>query len=127
MVRKGHRVAYGAPLTDKYLPESFSAEDPGGYACCWRWLGAINSSGYGQVRVDGQVIGAHIAVYDALAESLGLPPRPRERDGRGKLRKEFHHTCDNNWCVNPFHCKWVKRRDHRSEGGKRRHGVPVTL
>jgi len=105
VVRKGHRVPYGCPLAMKY--------ERRGDAECWPWRGALMTHGYGSVRVDGVARCAHLVVYESLYEELGLPAPPPGM--------EFHHTCDTNPCVNPFHCQWVAPTPHRAEGGRKAH------
>jgi len=57
---------------------------------CWLWTGAINSSGYGNVRYNGKVDGAHRISYLLY---------------KGPIVHNLNvlHTCDNPCCVNPDH------------------------
>lgn len=95
-------LARGTPLHERFR-HGYSHE-------CWPWLGALDNHGYGKVWKDGRSQCAHLVVYESLAPTFHLPTRP--------AGMEYHHTCDNNSCVNPFHCEWVPPRDHRAEGGR---------
>lgn len=57
---------------------------------CWLWTGARTSDGYGSVRVEGRMVGAHRVAYE-LAH--GAMPT-----GTSVL-----HTCDVRSCVRPDH------------------------
>lgn len=60
---------------------------------CWPWMGGLNSSGYGSVKVPGpggDSTGAHRVAY---AVSVGK--------GLGGLH--VLHRCDNRRCCNPAH------------------------
>ncbi len=57
---------------------------------CWIWTGARTSQGYGNLRRNGQSLGAH-----RLSWTLTVGPIP---DGMSVL-----HHCDNPSCVNPNH------------------------
>lgn len=57
---------------------------------CYEWLGAISSSGYGNVRIGHREIGAHVASFVRW-----VGPLP---GGHFVL-----HRCDNKRCVRPEH------------------------
>jgi hypothetical protein len=57
---------------------------------CWKWTGAIKSNGYGHFTFNKKQIQAHRASYLAFIGPI-------------KNNKFICHTCDNPWCVNPFH------------------------
>lgn len=61
---------------------------------CWLWTGPPNGSGYGTFRLDGRVIGAHVAMV--LLEGREIP------DGH-----EVDHTCVTPLCVRPGHLEVV--------------------
>jgi hypothetical protein len=57
---------------------------------CWMFLGAWNSDGYGNIRVQGKLWATHRLSYE-----LFVGPIP---NGISVL-----HHCDNPWCINPEH------------------------
>lgn len=57
---------------------------------CWIWLGAVSSSGYGQLEENGKTWTAHAYTYQCFH------PKPPKS-------KEIRHTCNNKLCCNPKH------------------------
>lgn len=70
---------------------------------CWPWTGAIASTGYGVLNVDGKIVGAHrLAVYFMTGD-----PIPKGM--------QVMHTCDNRKCVNHNHLKIGTARDNMKD------------
>ena len=57
---------------------------------CWLWLGALGKPGYGNVKIDGKYLNAHVAAFEAAG-------------GKREPGKVVRHTCDQRSCVNPAH------------------------
>lgn len=73
---------------------------------CWEWVGARDSRGYGNVRVNGRVRKAHCVVYELVRESI---PADLECD----------HLCRVPWCVNPAHLELVTHAENVQRGAAR--------
>ncbi len=58
----------------------------------WHWIGAKNKDGYGQIKVDGVQMGAHVISYELFNGSVP--------EGMFIL-----HSCDDPSCVNPEHLR----------------------
>jgi hypothetical protein len=69
-----------------------SPDEPFG---CWKWRGAKNNHGYGQIKIDGRVLKAHRVAYE-----IANGPIPR---GNGYHGTCVCHSCDNPECINPCH------------------------
>lgn len=65
---------------------------------CWEWIGACNSTGYGNVAWHGKVYVSHrVAAYlSGLVSSMSAPKNSRELT-------HVLHKCDNRKCCNPAH------------------------
>lgn len=74
---------------------------------CWEWIGARIPEGYGQLSVDGRVVGAHRLAWE-LAHGASIPPRLLVR-----------HRCDNPKCVRPSHLALGTVRDNARDSVER--------
>lgn len=68
-------------------------------AGCWHWVGAITSSGYGAVGVNGVSKSTHRVAYELL---IGQIPADLQID----------HLCRNRPCCNPAHLEPVTAREN---------------
>jgi len=64
---------------------------------CWEWTGAIDTRGYGNLRVDGKTARAHRVAYSLVHGEIP--------SGEGHHGTVIMHTCDNRLCCNPDHLK----------------------
>lgn len=73
---------------------------------CWVWLGSVNNSGYGSIRIKPKPAGptlVHCYAYELL-----VGPIP---DGF-----EIDHQCNNTRCVNPDHLQLATHPDNCKRG-----------
>lgn len=70
---------------------------------CWIWQRSLGEKGYGVVRVDGRLVGAHKAYWER--ENGPVP------DGL-----ELDHLCRVRKCVNPAHLEPVTHRENVRRG-----------
>lgn len=70
---------------------------------CWIWTGTINNKGYGAIKRDDKVVGAHRAAYELL-----VGPIPKGLD--------LDHLCRNPPCINPSHMEPVTHRENVMRG-----------
>lgn len=68
---------------------------------CWRWMGAVNSSGYGSFRSRGVTFGAHRYAWESANG-----PIP---DGL-----TVDHRCYSPTCVNPGHMRLLTNSENAS-------------
>jgi len=82
---------------------------------CWQWTGAVDTHGYGQVKVAGRNILVHRLAYELWV---------------GLIQNEIHHTCENPLCFNPKHLRDQTKREHvhthRWPDGRCKRGHDVT-
>jgi hypothetical protein len=89
------------PIEHRFISK-ISIGHPSG---CWLWQAHINYLGYGAMRKDSQMVGAHRVSYEIFK---GPIPHGHEID----------HLCRVRNCVNPNHLEAVTKRENisRSEG-----------
>lgn len=71
---------------------------------CWDWVGAINSCGYGNIKIAGRNFKAHRIVYEKVW-GVKLP-----------RRRVLDHLCRNRACVNPWHTEPTTVRENTLRG-----------
>lgn len=92
-------------MTPDLLPRNFAAKLRVETSGCWIFTGAVQSSGYGSIAIDGDGSTrlAHRAAYELLVDRI---PAGMTID---------HFVCFNKLCCNPAHLEVVTR----SENSKR--------
>lgn len=69
---------------------------------CWRWIGRINTAGYGAVSFKGKQYRAHRLIYEHLS---------------GPITGEcLDHLCRNRWCCNPAHLEQISLVENTRRG-----------
>src|SRR5215468_7462560 len=89
------------------LPDFLASKiRPNAITGCWEWIGARDSRGYGNVRVNGRVRKAHCVLYEVV---------------RGRIPPELEsdHLCRVPWCVNPSHLELVSHAENVRRGAAR--------
>lgn len=90
-------------------PRFWTKVDKRGPDECWRWIGASNRDGYGNLCVLGKM---------KLATHVSL-----ELHGFARPHKACAlHTCDVPSCVNPAHLFWGTHADYKRIAAKARSG-----
>ena len=74
---------------------------------CWLWMGALSGHGYGRLKVNRRVVGAHRYHWE---EVNGPVPNGMELD----------HKCNRTNCVNPKHLRLMTRTDNATRANMRR-------
>lgn len=69
-----------------------------GVGHCWLWTSTITGDGYGQMKIQGRYIGAHVLAYEHF-----VSPVPE-----GLV---LDHLCRTRHCVNPWH---LEPKTHRA-------------
>jgi hypothetical protein len=108
---KHHGWAKGEPK--KFMPGhqrrkshlEYVIKDCGYETPCWVWQRSQNSDGYGQMRIHGRLLRAHVVYWE---RENG--PVPEGRD--------LHHRCEVPSCVNPAHTTPLSRSEHSQAGGR---------
>jgi hypothetical protein len=89
------------------LPSAIASKvRPNTITGCWEWIGARDSRGYGNVKIDGRVMKAHRAVCEVVRGPI-LPGL------------ECDHLCRVPWCVNPAHLEVVPHAENVRRGAAR--------
>lgn len=85
---------------------------------CWNWVGATNTSGYGNVMYQGRAASAHrlAAFLSGLTTSIAAP---ENRKNSGFIL----HSCDNRRCCNPAHMRVGTYAENQLEAYARRRRV----
>lgn len=88
------------PLRKRGATPAWTVGDDG----CWNWNGFVTPAGYGQIKRDGRIQGAHRYIYQLVHGPLD--------DGM-----VLDHLCENTKCVNPAHLEPVTTRENILRGG----------
>jgi len=79
---------------------------------CLLWSGATDSSGYGNTRRAGRMVGAHRAAYE---DAYGSIPAGLQID----------HLCRQRNCVEPTHLEAVTQQENIRRGNKNQNGATL--
>ena len=105
-------------MSKKSTPEDFWKLLKKERSGCWNWVGATNTSGYGNVMYQGRAASAHrLAAF--LSGLINELPAPKNRKGTGFIL----HACDNRRCCNPAHMRAGSYADNQIEAYARRRRV----
>lgn len=92
-----------ACLEDRIIANTVACED---YfhagSCCWLWIGARNSQGYGKLNLRWQRGPRKGKVRSALAHRIALTAFTGRRV---TTKSVVLHLCNNRLCCNPAHLK----------------------
>lgn len=87
------------PVIDRFWKKI----DESGSVACWEWKPSLDSSGYGQLKIEGKMVYAHRWSYEYFV---------------GPITKglQIDHLCRNRRCVNPTHLEVVTPRVNWERG-----------
>jgi hypothetical protein len=88
---------------------------------CWLWLGAVSTSGYGHITVNGRQVRAHRLSYELFKGQI------KELDGVDARGTCVLHSCDMPLCVNPDHLRLGTHADNMLDKRKRGRFVSCPL
>ena len=105
-------------MSKQSTPEDFWKRLKKERSGCWNWVGATNTSGYGNVMYQGRAASAHrlAAFLSGLTTSIAAP---KNRKGTGFIL----HSCDNRRCCNPAHMRVGTYAENQIEAYARRRRV----
>jgi HNH endonuclease len=69
---------------------------------CWLWVGSRHRQGYGRIRIEGKLYGAHVRSYKLF---------------KGEIPKGLYvlHSCDTPSCCNPMHLRVGTQKENMAE------------
>lgn len=85
----------------------WASVDRKGQNDCWFWTGRIGNTGYGKIKINGLIVGAHRVSWELH--------NGRIPDGLFVL-----HSCDNKACVNPAHLRVGTHDDNMRDCSERK-------
>lgn len=105
------------PIADRFWPKvnKLGPRQPGMRTRCHQWVGAVGSKGYGQFKLDGKQLGAHVVVW-----FLATGEWPT---------KYVLHKCDNKACVRKTHLFEGTHQDNMDDKvrkGRQAKGAQIT-
>ncbi|MEU1443076.1 HNH endonuclease signature motif containing protein [Streptomyces mirabilis] len=84
-------------------------EQPNG---CMHWTGHTNEHGYGRLAVDGKMVLAHRAIYEALNGKIPDEAQVDHVCHNGDASCPGGSVCEHRRCVNPGHLEAVTRQEN---------------
>lgn len=102
---KGQKGFQSVPITERFWTKVQKTET------CWLWGASKNKWGYGWVKLNGSMRGAHRVSYELT---------------KGQIPNGFEilHKCDNPPCVNPDHLSSGTHGDNIRDMFKKGRGSP---